>query len=114
MLHIPGLVSNSCIYDTPVPTWYVFMQLLTRISYDICPQYARSKYEYPTQLASMGFDDVFDLTADVYSFCNIRVYSCALHQVCYIRIYMHGTDISLTAVYRFIMHDVRLNIYDII
>ena len=67
---------------------------------------------YPTQ--NMGFDEVLDLAADVFSFCNIWVYSCALHQVYFTRIYMHDTGIALTAVYRFIMHDVRLTIYDII
>ena len=31
--------------------------------------YARSKY--PTQLAKLSFDEILDLTADVFSFCNM-------------------------------------------
>ena len=52
---------------------------------------------YPTQ--NISFDEVLDLTADAFPFCNIGVYSCAPHQVYHARIYMHGTGISLTAVY---------------
>ena len=68
------------------------------------------------QLANMGFDEVLDLTADVFHFVILEFYSGALHQVYYTRIYMHGTGSSLTAVYRFMMHDVRLNLglYDLI
>ena len=63
----------------------------------------------------MSFDDVLDLTSDVLIFCYIRVQLCSIPGtgVYYTRIYMHGTGILLTTVYRFIMHDVRLNIgYD--
>ena len=33
------------------------------------PKYARSKY--PAQLAKMSFDEILDLTADVFVFINI-------------------------------------------
>ena len=91
MLHTQGLVSKLYIWYTG--TWYVFTQLLIRISRDILRSMpvVRAIEVYPTQLADMGFDEVLDLTADVSSFCDIRVCSSALHQVyCMLYLYLHA------------------------
>ena len=72
-----------CLYSTKNLMW--------------CMPVVRAIEVYPTQ--NISFDEVLDLTADAFPFCNIGVYSCAPHQVYHARIYMHGTGISLTAVY---------------
>ena len=72
MLHIPGLVSNSCIYDIPVPG--MSLEYLTKNLTWYMPV-VRAIEVYPTQIANMGFDEVLDLTADIFSFGNICVYS---------------------------------------
>ena len=52
-------------------TWYLVLAGMIHILDEVTskPWYARSKH--PTQLAKVSFDEILDLTADVFSFYNI-------------------------------------------